>query len=106
MRPLFLGRSDIDIWILVEDGDQLLQARRAATDIASDLADKRFTPPDEPAGTGTQHRGDRYGFEVLVESVETATSYDEAIADLLAEGIAIVDSEALQDVKAAVFDRQ
>ncbi|MDR5674249.1 nucleotidyltransferase domain-containing protein [Halalkaliarchaeum sp. AArc-GB] len=84
-------RSDIDVWLLVEDSDDILQARRTATDIAVDLGEKRFGEP-----------GDRYEFEVLVESVESAVSHGEAddgIDEVLAEGIVIEDSDALERVK-------
>ena len=88
-------RSDVDVWILVDDNDDLLQARRAATDIAVDLGERRFG--DE---------GNRYGFEALVESVESAVSHGEAedgIDEVLAEGVVIEDSEALGRVKDVVL---
>jgi predicted nucleotidyltransferase len=88
-------QSDIDVWILIDDNDDLLQARRAATDIAVDLGEKRFGDP-----------GERYEFEVLVESVESAVSHGEAddgIDEVLAEGIVIEDSEALESVKDVVL---
>jgi predicted nucleotidyltransferase len=88
-------QSDIDIWILVDDNDDLLQARRTATDIAVDLGEKRFG-----------EAGERYEFEVLVESVESAISHGEAddgIDEVLAEGIVIKDSEALERVKDVVL---
>ena len=88
-------RSDIDVWILVDDGDALLQARRTATDIAVDLGEQRF-------GDG----GHRYAFEVLVESVESAVSHGEAedgIDEVLAEGVVIEDSDALGRVKDVVL---
>jgi predicted nucleotidyltransferase len=88
-------RSDVDVWILVENDDDLLQARRAATDIAVDLGEQRFG--DE---------GDRYEFEVLVESVASAVSHGEAedgIDEVLAEGVVIEDSDALGRVKDVVL---
>lgn len=88
-------QSDIDIWILIDDNDDLLQARRTATDIAVDLGEKRFG-----------ESGDRYEFEVLVESVETAVSHGEAddgIDEVLAEGIVIKDSESLERVTDVVL---
>jgi hypothetical protein len=77
------------------DNDDLLQARRAATDIAVDLGEKRFGDP-----------GERYEFEVVVESVESAVSHgdaDDGIDEVLAEGIVIEDSEALDSVKDVVL---
>lgn len=88
-------QSDIDIWVLVDDHDDLLQARRTATEIATELSDERFGEP-----------GDRYEFEVLVESVESAVSHgerDNGIAEVLAEGVVIEESDALAQVKDAVL---
>ncbi len=88
-------RSDIDIWILVDDSDDILQARRTATDIAVDLGEQRFGG-----------EGNRYEFEVLVESVESAVSHGEAedgIDEVLAEGVVIEDSDALGRVKDVVL---
>ena len=88
-------RSDIDVWLLVEDDDDLLQARRTATDIAVDLGEQRFG--DE---------GHRYEFEVLVESVESAVSHGETengIDEVLAEGVVIEASDELGRVKDVVL---
>ncbi|WP_311173061.1 nucleotidyltransferase domain-containing protein [Halobellus ordinarius] len=88
-------QSDIDIWILIDDSDELLRARRTATDIAVDLSDTRFG-----------EAGDRYEFEVLVESVESALNHgkaDNGIDEILAEGIVIEDSESLERVKDVVL---
>lgn len=92
-------RSDIDLWILVEETDDLLQARRAATELATDLSERRFH-----GEASERDRGDRYAFEVLVESVETAQNYDEELVDILTTGIVLEDSEALQRVKDAVLN--
>ena len=88
-------RSDIDVWILVDSDDALLQARRRATDIAVELGEQRFG--DE---------GNRYEFEVLVESVASAVSHgaaDDGIDEVLAEGVVIEDSDALGRVKEVVL---
>jgi predicted nucleotidyltransferase len=88
-------RSDVDVWILVDDNEVLLQARRTATDIAVDLGERRFG-----------EEGNRYEFEVLVESVASAVSRGEAedrIDEVLAEGIVIEDSDALGRVKDVVL---
>jgi predicted nucleotidyltransferase len=88
-------QSDIDVWILVEDDNELLQARRTATDIAVDLGEQRFG-----------EAGQRYEFEVLVESVESAQSHgnaDNGLEEVLAEGVVIDDSDALAHVKDVVL---
>lgn len=88
-------KSDIDVWILIDDDENLLQARRTATDIAVELGEKRFG-----------EEGHRYEFEVLVESVESAVSHGEAdngIDEVLAEGVVIEDSNELERVKDVVL---
>lgn len=88
-------QSDIDLWMLVDDDDDLLQARRTATDIAVDLGEKRF---------GEQ--GHRYEFEVLVESAQSAISHaevDNGIEEILAESVVIEGSDELECVKDVVL---
>jgi predicted nucleotidyltransferase len=88
-------RSDIDAWILIDSDDDLLQARRSATDIAADLGEQRFGEAEQ-----------RYEFEVLVESVASAVSHgraDDGIDELLAEGVVIENSSALERVKDVVL---
>ena len=87
-------RSDIDVWVLIDSDDDLLQARRTATDIAVDLGERRFGDV-----------GERYEFEVLVESVESAVSHGQGdgINEVLAEGLVIEDSDALERVKNVVL---
>lgn len=99
--------SDIDCWVLIEDDDELLAARRAATDLAADLGAERFGgPPDRRArrGTDTRGSGDRYEFEILVESVESALNHGDRLREILTEGITVVDADALRTVKDAVLD--
>jgi predicted nucleotidyltransferase len=88
-------RSDIDVWILIDSDDDLLRARRSATDIAVDLGEQRF-------GNEAQ----RYEFEVLVESVASAVNHgqaDDGIDEVLAEGVVIENSSALERVKDVVL---
>jgi Nucleotidyltransferase domain. len=88
-------QSDIDTWILIDDEDNLLQARRTATRIAADLSDRQFG-----------ESGDQYKFEVLVESVESAVSHSEAddgVKTVLSEGVVIEHSKALAQIKDVVL---
>jgi predicted nucleotidyltransferase len=88
-------QSDIDVWILIDDNDDLLRARRAATDISAELGEERFG-----------EAGERYEFEVLVESVESAVSHGEAddgIVDVLTEGVVLEDSDELERVTDVVL---
>ncbi len=94
-------RSDIDLWILIEETDRLLSARRTATELATNLSERRFHNE-----TRSQKSGDRYEFEVLVESVETAKNYTDELVDILTTGIVLEDSEDLQRVKDTVLDNR
>lgn len=94
-------QSDIDVWLLVTDDDRLLGARRQATSVATDLGDERFVSPQRTADAPIE--GDRYEFQVLVESVDTALSHGEELVEILREGIVVVDSDPLQRVKDVVL---
>lgn len=95
-------QSDIDLWVLIEDTDELLTARREATSLADELSERQFGNEMTRTSGGA---GDRYEFEVIVESVETAKNYDDEIVDILREGIVLVESQELTCVKDIVFDR-
>lgn len=104
-------RSDVDLWVLVEDDDEVVVARRTVQAIVSDLEDQRFGEAN--AGTAgvagvvgtTSDQGQRYEFEVLVESVESAHNYGERLESILSEGIAVLESPALDRVTDAVLNR-
>jgi predicted nucleotidyltransferase len=81
-------RSDIDLWVLVTDDRATNQ--RQAHDIANTLGSERFD-------------GDRYEFQILVESIETAIDYSDRLHDVFASGLTLRDSEALQKRKQEVL---
>lgn len=80
--------SDIDLLVVV-DGDGT-RARRLASKLARDLEDRAFD-------------GDRYEFEVLVETVESAASHGEKLRELFDEGIVLDRTERLSEVRATVY---
>lgn len=81
-------QSDIDLWVLVGEasGDQ-----HRANEIAKELGQQRFA-------------GDRYEFQILVESLDSARGYGDRLTEILTEGITLHDSQALQDVKSEVVN--
>lgn len=81
-------RSDVDCFVLVAEDRAL--AQRTAHEVADDLADERFG-------------GDRYEFQVLVESPETARQHGDRLRDIFAEGLALVDTETLRDLRSEVL---
>lgn len=81
-------QSDIDCFVLVDDDQAVNQ--QAAHDVVARLHDERFD-------------GERYTFEVLVESVRTAGEYGDRLQEIFAEGITLSDSDDLQQLKREVL---
>lgn len=81
--------SDIDLLVIVDGGGT--RARRLASKLARDLEERAFN-------------GDRYQFEVLVETVESAASHDEKLREIFDEGIVLDRTETLAEVRAAVYE--
>lgn len=81
-------QSDIDCFVLVEENQAT--AQQTAHELVDDLHDRRYD-------------GDRYTFQVLVESVETATQYGDRLQEIFIEGITIHDSPEFQDLKHEVL---
>jgi predicted nucleotidyltransferase len=80
--------SDIDILIVVED--DVVKARREAQDARQAVESQRFD-------------GDRYEFQVMVETVDSAENYGSKLHETFSEGIILHDSGTLDDVKQGVF---
>ena len=80
--------SDIDLLVIV-DGDGT-RARRLASKLARDLEDRAFD-------------GDRYEFEVLVETVESAASHGEKLREIFDEGIVLDRTDRLSEVRATAY---
>ena len=80
--------SDIDLLVIV-DGDGT-RARRLASKLGSDLEDRAFD-------------GDRYEFEVLVETGESAASHGEKLREIFDEGIVLDRTDRLSEVRTIVY---
>lgn len=80
-------RSDIDLWVLV---DERAGQQHRANEIAKELEQERFD-------------GERYEFQILVESPESARSHEAQLGDVFSEGITLVDSDTLRELKQEVF---
>lgn len=80
--------SDIDLLVIVEADET--RGRRIANSVARDVEDERF-------------EGDRYEFEVLAESVESATRAGDKLEEIFDEGLILRGSDALGSVRAAVY---
>jgi predicted nucleotidyltransferase len=80
-------QSDIDLWVLVDDrsGQQ-----HHANMVAKELGENRFN-------------GDRYTFQILVESPESARRRDGDLEEIFADGITLVDSDELRTLKREVL---
>jgi predicted nucleotidyltransferase len=80
--------SDIDILVFVEDDKTA--ARRTVQSIVSTLQQTKFV-------------GDRYNFEVLVESIESAKRIGDRLRQQFDEGLVLVRSEQLSDIRRKVY---
>lgn len=80
-------RSDIDLWVLAGDRGQ----QHRANELANELGQERFD-------------GDRYEFQILVETPASARSRADRLEDVFADAITLVDSETLRECKRAVLD--
>ena len=81
-------QSDIDLWVLAA-GSRGEQHR--ANEIATELGQERFD-------------GERYEFQVMVESIDSSHGYVDGLVDIFTDAITLYDSEVLPDLKAAVLD--
>lgn len=81
-------RSDIDLWVLVEDDGMATQ--RTANRIRQDLEDEEFD-------TG------RYAYEIDVESFPAVPNYTEELHDVLSGGLVVYDSARFETVRKMVF---
>jgi hypothetical protein len=61
-----------------------------AHEVTRDLEDQRF-------------EGDRYQFQVLVESVRSVTNIDDRLREIFTEGIVLYETEYLQNAKHEVL---
>lgn len=80
--------SDIDLLVVV-DGDPT-HGRRIASKLARDLEERTFD-------------GERYQFEVLVETPESAASRGDPLQEIFDEGIVLERTDALRDVRRTVY---
>lgn len=83
-------QSDIDLFVLVAESQASNQRR--AHEIAKRLGQQRF-------------EGDRYRFEILVESVEAVRQYDDRLRDVFATGLTIYETDTFRKVRSAVLGR-
>lgn len=80
--------SDIDLLVFVED--DRTQARRTVQSIVSSLQETKF-------------EGNRYTFEALVESIESAKRIGDRLQQQFDEGLILVGTDQLSDIRAEVY---
>lgn len=83
--------SDIDLLVIV-DGDATY-GRRIGSQTGQDLSERTF-------------EGDRYQFEVLVETPGSAASHGQKLQEIFDEGIVLGGTAALQEVRNAVYEAE
>ena len=80
--------SDVDLLVIVEDDRTV--ARRTVQDAVRELEETRFD-------------GNRYSFQVLVESVESARRVGSRLQEQFDDGITLVGSDELTAIKREVY---
>jgi predicted nucleotidyltransferase len=97
-------QSDIDLWVLANDrADQ-----HRANELAKELGQERFGDTSK-TGRGRRYdrvttgQGDRYEFQILVETPESARAQSDRLEDVFADAITLVDSDTLRDLKHEVM---
>ncbi|MEF8851662.1 MAG: nucleotidyltransferase domain-containing protein [Haloarculaceae archaeon] len=97
-------QSDIDLWVLADDRAN----QHRANEIAKELGRERFGGP----GTASRRRrydrataetGNRYEFQILVETPESALAHGDRLKEVFADAITLVDSDPLRDIKHEVM---
>ncbi len=81
-------RSDIDLWVLVEEDRMANQ--RAANRIKQALEDEEF-------------ENGRYEYEIDVEALQAVPKYITEIRDVLSDGLVVHETEKFQTVRNMVF---
>lgn len=81
-------RSDIDCFVLVSDNRATTQ--RSAHELAQELGERRFD-------------GDRYAFQILVESAESADRQADRLTEIFADGLTLYDAGPLSALKTEVL---
>jgi len=81
-------RSDIDLWILVEEDRMTNQ--RAANRVRQDLEEMEFD-------TG------RYAYEIDVEALPAVPSYVDELREILSDGLVVHETEKFDTVQSMVF---
>lgn len=79
-------QSDIDLWVLAAGRTE----QHRANELAKELGQQRFD-------------GDRYEFQILVETPESARSHGNRLEEVFADAITLVDSDTLRDLKREVM---
>ncbi|MFP9062185.1 nucleotidyltransferase domain-containing protein [Natrialbaceae archaeon A-chndr2] len=80
-------QSDIDLWVLVADsrGEQ-----HRGNEVAKELSQRPFD-------------GDRYTFQVLVETLDSAEGYANQLSEIFTDAITLYETEALEALKREVL---
>jgi len=81
-------RSDIDLWVLVEDDRMAKQ--RTANRVRQDLEDSEFD-------------SGRYAYEIDVEGLPAIPNYAEEIRTTLSDGLVLYDTERFDTVQQMIF---
>ena len=81
-------RSDIDLWVLVEE--DRMKSQRAANRVRQDLEDEEFD-------TG------RYAYEIDIETLPAVPNYVDELREIFSDGLVVHDTDKFDTVQSMVF---
>lgn len=81
-------RSDIDLWVLVEDDRMANQ--RTANRVRQDLEDTEFD-------------SGRYAYEIDVEALPAIPNYTDELRDILSDGLVVHETERFDTIRNMIF---
>lgn len=81
-------RSDIDLWVLVED--DRMASQRTANRVRQNLEDEEF-------------ENGRYAYEIDVEALRAIPNYITELQEIFSDGIVVYETEKFQTVRNMVF---
>lgn len=80
--------SDIDIQVIIQDN--LLESRRDIHDIRQKVEKSKF-------------EGERYEFQIMVESVETSEQYGEKLQQIFSEAVTLYSTHQLEELRQVIL---
>jgi len=91
-------RSDIDLWVAVDDNRA--ENQREANAVRNELEQREFDRRPRLPTDGVE--SDRYEFHIVVESIEAVPSFEDDVREIVLSGIPLYVTEAFTTLRNAL----